>query len=214
VLTPASGSGIVKRRHPRLGLALIAGGAIVVAGAAVAIPLLSRGGDAATSPKARAMAAPSQTTAGTPTATPQPQLGLRSAPPKPASKQAKRPAKGCRDYQRTYNVPHAGSALLKVSVCRQDYKGTATLTDTAAKDGWDVCLQLRGHVTGADPTYVSTVLSSKDGHVRSFDNGPRARFGAKSKRTEDYVDVNVGQCRTSGAFTITSWKTQDQLAAG
>jgi hypothetical protein len=82
------------------------------------------------------------------------------------------------------------------------------------KDGWDICLQLRGHITGGPSTYVSTIVSSHDGRMRAFDNGPKARFGAKTKRTEDSVTVNVGRCRGSGAGVQTSWQTQQRLAAG
>jgi serine/threonine protein kinase len=205
---PASG------RRRAIGWALLAGAAVVVAGAAVAVPLWPGGGDAATAPPVRtAVTAPSTPT---PTPTPvthRPQLnGVRSGAP--IAKPKKKPAKGCRDYQRAYGVTHAGSVLLKVSVCRGAYTGTAVLTDTAAKDGWNVCLQLRGHVAGTADNYISTVLSSRDGRVRAFDNGPKARFGPKTTRTEDSVAVNVGRCRGSGASIQTSWQTQDKLAAG
>ncbi|MFB9838151.1 hypothetical protein, partial [Actinoallomurus acaciae] len=177
-------------------------------------PLWPDGGDAATAPPVRtAVTAP---TAPTPTRTPvthRPRLnGVRSGAP--IAKPKKKPAKGCRDYQRAYTVTHAGSVQLKVSVCRGAYTGTAVLGDTAAKDGWDICLQLRGHVTGAQETFISTILSSRDGRVRAFDNGPKARFGAKTTRTEDSVAVNVGRCRGSGSALQTSWQTQDKLAAG
>jgi hypothetical protein len=189
---------------------------VVVAGAAVAVPLWPDGGDAATSPKVRVAAAPATPTPTPTSATPEPHLnGVRSgattATPK---KHAKHPAKGCRDYQRAYPVSDAGSVALKVSVCRGAYTGEAVLSDTAPKDAWSVCVQLRGHVTGAVPTYISTILSSKDGGVPAFANGPRARFGAKTTRTEDFVDVKAGRCKGSGAHISTSWQTHDQLAAG
>jgi predicted Ser/Thr protein kinase len=213
-LTPAATAVVSRRRRPRVGWALLAGAAVVVAGAALAVTLWPHGGDAATSPKVRVAAAtPATSASATPQApvTPHPQLnGVRSGVPKPTPKHTKQPAKGCRDYDRTYGVTHAGSAVLKVSVCRGAYTGTVAFTDTAPKDGWDLCLQLRGHVTGTPPTYVSTIVSSHDGRVRAFDNGPKARFGAKTKRTEDSVALNVGRCR--GAQI--SWQTQQQLAAG
>jgi hypothetical protein len=188
---------------------------VIVAGVAVAVPLWPDGGDAATSPKVRAAAAtPASPTPQAPVSR-RPQLnGVRSGVPKPTPKHTKHPAKGCRDYDLSYGVTHAGSAVLTVSVCRGAYTGTVVLTDTVPKDGWDVCLQLRGHVTGTPPTYISTILSSRDGRVRAFDNGPKARFGATTKRTEDSVAVNVGRCRGSGAGIQTSWQTQRQLAAG
>ncbi|GAA4482100.1 hypothetical protein GCM10023191_001910 [Actinoallomurus oryzae] len=205
---PASG------RRRTVGWALLAGAAVVVAGAAVAVPLWPGGGDAATAPPVRtAVTAPSTPTPTPAPTTHRPQLnGVRSGAP--IAKPKKKPAKGCHDYQRAYTVTHAGSVLLKVSVCRGAYTGTAVLADTAAKDGWNICVQLRGHVTGSPETYVSTVLSSRDGRVRAFDNGPKARFGAKTTRTEDSVAVNVGRCRGSGAALQTSWQTQDKLAAG
>jgi Protein kinase domain len=216
-LTPASTS-VVERRRPRIRWAVLAGAGVVVAGAAVAVPLWPNGGDAATSPRVRVAAAPATPTpAPTPTeVTPGPHLngvraGATTATPK---KHAKHPAKGCHDYRRAYPVGHAGSVSLTVSVCREAYSGDAVLSDTAPKDGWSVCVQLRGHVTGADPTYISTILSSGDGRVRAFGNGPRTRFGAKTTRTEDFVGVNVGRCKGSGAHISTSWQTHDQLAAG
>jgi hypothetical protein len=214
-LTPASGS-VAERRRPRVRWAVLAGAAVVVAGAAVAVPLWPDGGDAATSPKVRVAAAPA-TPMPTPTsATPEPHLnGVRSgATTATPQKRAKHPAKGCRDYQRAYPVSRAGSVALKVSVCRGAYTGDAVLSDTAPKDAWSVCVQLRGHVTGAAPTYISTILSSNDGGVRAFANGPRARFGAKTTRTEDFVEVKVGPCKGSGARISTSWQTHDQLPAG
>ena len=214
-LTPAA-TAVVRRRRSPVGWAVLAGAAVIVAGAGVAVPLWPDGGDAATSPKVRVAAAtPAASATPTPRApvTPQPQLnGVRSGVPKPTPKPTKHPAKGCRDYNRPYGVTHVGSAVLKVSVCRGAYTGAVTFTDSAPKDGWDVCLQLRGHVTGTPPTYISTILSSHDGRLRAFDNGPKARFGATTKRTEDSVAVNVGRCRGAGGQT--SWQTQQQLAAG
>jgi predicted Ser/Thr protein kinase len=212
-LTPtATATAIVKRRW--VGWAVLAGAAVIIAGAAVAVPLWPDGGDAAIAPKVRVAASTPATPTPQAPATRQPQLnGIRSGVPKPTPKKYK-PAKGCLDYERAYGVTRAGSVLLKVSVCRGAYTGTAVLGDTAPKDGWDICLQLRGHVTGTPPTYVSTTLSSRDGRVRAFDNGPKARFGAKTKRTEDSVTVNVGRCRGSGVHIQTSWQTQQQLAAG
>jgi serine/threonine protein kinase len=213
--TPAVASAVAGRRRT-VGWVVLAGAAVVVAGAAVAVPLWPDGGDAATAPPVRAAVTVPSTPTPTPTraaVTHRPQLnGVRSGAP--VAKAKKKPAKGCRDYERTYSVTHAGSVRLKVSVCRGAYTGTAVLTDTAPKDGWDVCLQLRGHLTGAPESYISTVLSSRDGRVRGFDNGPKTRFGAKTKRTEDFVVLNVGRCRGSGNGMQTSWQGQTRLAAG
>jgi serine/threonine protein kinase len=214
-LTPASTSA-VPRRRPRVGWAILAGAAVVVAGAAVAVPLWPRGGDAATAPKARAAAVPTTPTPAPVTHGPHIN-GVRSAATRtvePQQHKKKRPATGCRDYQRSYTVSHAGSVFLKVSVCRGAYAGDAVLADTAAKDGWDICLQLRGHITGSGEVYVSTTLSSRDGGLRAFDNGPRLRYGAKTTRTQDFLVVNVGRCTGSGATISTSWQTQSRLAAG
>jgi predicted Ser/Thr protein kinase len=216
MLTPASGSGSVAgRRNPRLGWAILAGAAVVVAGAAVAIPLWPDGGDAATAPQAHTAAVPT-TPSPVASVTPSPQMnGIRSGVAKPVKPKHKHPAKGCRDYQHVYTMLGYGTALLKVSVCRDAYTGTAVLGDTAPKDGWDVCLQLRGHLTGPGPaTYISTTLTSKEGRVRTFDNGPKARFGPKNTHTEDSVTVNAGRCKGSGTRIQTSWQTQEQLAAG
>jgi predicted Ser/Thr protein kinase len=216
VLTPAPAS-TGGRRRPRVGWAILAGAAVVVVGAVVAVPLWPDGGDAArAAPQVRAAAAPT-TPAPSPSVTPGPHLnGIRSGAAKPAGhkKHAKHPAKGCRDYQRAYSVGGAGSVLLKVSVCRGAYTGDVVLADAAPKDGWDVCLQLRGHVTGPGAVYVSTTLTSRDGGMQSFDNGPKARYGARTTRTEDQVVVNAGRCKGSGARIQTAWQTQDQLASG
>ncbi|MGH3378448.1 MAG: hypothetical protein ACRDP6_27365, partial [Actinoallomurus sp.] len=205
---------VAGRRNPRVGWAVAAGAAVVVVGVAVAIPLWPHGGDAATAPKTHAAAVP---TAPSPVASvhPTPQMnGIRSGVAKPV-KPTKHPRKGCRDYQHVYTMLSAGTIVLKVSVCRDAYTGSAILGDTAPKDGWDICLQLRGHLAGPGPvTYISSILTSRDGHVRAFDNGPKVRFGAKTKRTEDSVTVNAGRCKGSGSRIQTSWQTQEQLATG
>jgi predicted Ser/Thr protein kinase len=219
VLTPAATPTAPPAGRRRLGWAILAGAAVVVIGAIVAVPLWPDSGDAArAAPRAQAATAPA--TPPPPTASPSPSLthgpqlnGVRSGAVKPPKKHAK-PAKGCRDYQRAYTVGGAGSVLLKTSVCRGAYTGSVVLADTAAKDGWDVCLQLRGHIKGSGAVYVSTTLTSRSGGMQSFDNGPKARFGAKTTRTEDQVTVNAGRCKGSGAGIQTSWQTQDQLAAG
>jgi hypothetical protein len=186
----------------------------------VAVPLWPDSGDAArAAPRAHAATAPATPPPPAPSTSPSithgPQLnGVRSGAVKPPKKHAKPPAKGCRDYQRAYGVGGAGSVLLKASVCRGAYTGSVALADAAAKDGWDVCLQLRGHVRGPGAVYVSTILTSRNGGVQSFGNGPKARYGATTTRTEDQVTVNVGRCKGSGAGIQTSWPTQDQLAAG
>ncbi len=212
VLTPAATPVAGDRRRPRLGWAVLAGAAVVAAGVAVAIPLWPGGGDAATSPRVRAAAA-----SATPTPVRSPAHRRRTARVRPGVLEVtpkKTPAKGCRDYTRTYPVSKVGSAVLKISVCRGAYTGEAVLGDMAPRDGWDVCLQLRGHVVGPGGAYVSTVISSRDGRVRAFDNGPRARYGARTKHTQDAVTVNAGRCRGTGAALQTSWQSQDQLAAG
>jgi hypothetical protein len=218
VLTPAATPTSPPAGRRRLGWAILAGAAVVVIGAIVAVALWPDSGDAArAAPRAQAATAPA--TPPPPTASPSPSLthgpqlnGVRSGAVKPPKKHAK-PAKGCRDYQRAYTVG-GGSVLLKTSVCRGAYTGSVVLADTAAKDGWDVCLQLRGHIKGSGAVYVSTTLTSRSGGMQSFDNGPKARFGAKTTRTEDQVTVNAGRCKGSGAGIQTSWQTQDQLAAG
>lgn len=204
-------------RRPALRWAVVAGVAVVAAGAAVAVPLWPDGGDAATAPRVRAAA---ETPGASPRSRPrpsarQPQLtGVRSGVPRSTASKQKKPAEGCRDYRRAYSVTGAGSALLTVSVCRTVYTGTATLADTTPKDGWDVCLQLRGHLAGTPAGFVSTVVSSRDGTVRGFDNGPKARYGASTPRTEDFVKVNVGRCRGSGRALQTSWQFRQRLATG
>jgi predicted Ser/Thr protein kinase len=220
VLTPASGSVAVDgRRRSRIGWAILAGAAVVVAGTALAVPLWPHGGDAATTPKARAAAGPATPPPPSPAAslTPKPQMnGIRSGAAKAVKpKHSKHPGKGCRDYQHAYTMMGSGTVLLNVSVCRDAYTGSTVFADTAPNDGWDVCLQLRGHITGPEPaTYVSTTMTSRDGRTRAFDNGPKARFGPKSTRTEDSVIVNAGKCKGSGTQIQTSWMTQERLAAG
>jgi hypothetical protein len=196
---------------------VLAGAAVVVVGTAVAIPLWPDGGDAATAVKTRAAAAVPSTPAPAPVATytPRPQMnGVRSGAPK--VKHTKAPAKGCRDYEHVYTMLGTGAAVLQVSVCRDMFSGTAVLADAAPKDGWDVCVQLRGHVAAPGPaTYMSTSpMTSGDGRTHSFQNGPKVKLGAKTKTTEDSVAVNVGRCKGSGSRIQTSWQTQETLAAG
>lgn len=197
----------------------MAGAAVVVAGAAVAVPLWPDGGDAATAAKARAAADVPATPTSAPTSvaptTPEPQLnGVRSGIPRPAK--TKRPAKACRDYQHVYTMIGTGTVFLHVSVCRDAFSGTAVLADSAPKDGWDVCVQLRGHLTGPGPaTYLSTLpMTSRAGNAHSFQNGPKVKFGPKTTRTEDSVTVNTGRCRGSGSKVQTSWQNQERLATG
>lgn len=204
-------------RRRRVGWALLAGAAVVVVGVAVAVPLWPGGGDAATASKTRAAADVPPTPTPTPVApvTPRTQInGVRSGAPKPGH--SKKPAKGCRDYQHVYTMLGTGTVVLKVSVCRDVFSGTAVLADAAPKDGWDICVQLRGHVAGPGPaTYMSTTpMTSHDGRVHSFENGPKVKLGAKTKTTEDSVAVNSGRCRGSGAHIQTSWQDQEKLAAG
>jgi predicted Ser/Thr protein kinase len=224
VLTPAPGAALPAGTAPggwrrRVRWAVLAGAAMVVAGAAVAVPLWPHGGDAATASKARATADVPPTPTPTPVApvTPRTQMnGVRSGVPRPTAEHSTAPARGCRDYQHVYTMLGAGTVLLHVSVCRDVFSGTAGLVDSAPDDGWDVCVQLRGHVAGPGPaTYMSTTpMTSRDGRVHSFQNGPKVKFGAKTKTTEDSVAVNAGKCQGSGTQIQTSWQTQEQLAAG
>jgi hypothetical protein len=122
---------------------------------------------------------------------------------------------GCRAYTRAYGLPGAGTALFKGIVCRTGYSGTVVLVDTAPKDKWEVCAQLRGHLAESPGGFIGTpLISSKGGSVQSFDNGPTVRFGAKTKRTEDWVQLNAGRCRRSGGKLASSWQTHDRLATG
>jgi hypothetical protein len=57
-------------------------------------------------------------------------------------------------------------------------------------------------------------MSSRNGGVQGFDNGPKVRFGPASTRTEDWVALNVGRCKGSGAGMRSAWQTHDRLAAG
>jgi predicted Ser/Thr protein kinase len=200
----------------RMGWAILAGTAVVVAAAALAVPLWPHGGDAATSPKTRAASAPDTPTPTPTTHDPQARAIIRSASPKPVKKHSPKPSTGgCRDYSRAYGVTNVGTVLVKASVCRGVYSGSAVTVDTASKDGWDVCLQLRGHVAGPGNIFISTpIMSSRQGGVHSFRNGPTLRFGSKSTRTEDWVVLNAGKCRGSGAKTQSTWQTHDRLATG
>jgi hypothetical protein len=218
---PAPASGALARTDApgrrRVHWAVIAGAAaVVVAGVALAVPLWPDGGDAADGPKARAAAELPTTPTPTPTAvaptTPEPQLnGVRSGLPRaPAHK----PGWKCRDYQHVYTMLGIGTVVLHVSVCRDVFSGTAVLADSAPKDGWDVCVQLRGHVT-KPAAYLSTLpMTSKGGRTQSFKNGPTVKFGPKTTRTEDSVAVNAGRCHGSGAHVQTSWVDQERLPAG
>lgn len=222
MLTPASGSvlrsGAGRRRRAKW--IVLAGAAVVVGGLAVAVPLWPGGGDASTGPKthtaAEVPATPMPTPASVAPTTPEPQLnGVRSGIPKP--KATHKSHWKCRDYQHVYTMIGTGTVFLKVSVCRDVFSGTAVLADSAPKDGRDVCLQLRGHLTGltGSAAYLSTVpMTSKGGHVHSFQNGPTVKFGPTTAKTEDSVAVNTGSCRSSGANVQTSWQDQEQLATG
>jgi predicted Ser/Thr protein kinase len=204
-------------RRPRVAWALLAGAA-VVSTVAVAVPLWPHGDDAATSPKTRAVGAPYTPPPTSATPAPQARGIVRSASPKAVKgkKHSPKPATGgCRDYSRAYGVRDVGTVLVKVTVCRGVYSGSAMTADTAPKDGWAVCTQLRGHVTGPGNIYISTpILSSRDGGVHGFTNGPSVRFGAKTTRAEDWVALSAGKCRGSGTKVQSAWQTHDQLAAG
>ena len=146
---------------------------------------------------------------------PEPQLnGVRSGIPRPAK--TKRPPRACRDYQHVYTMIGTGTVFLHVSVCRDAFSGTAVLADSAPKDGWDVCVQLRGHLTGPGPaTYLSTLpMTSRNGNAHGFQNGPTVKFGPKTTKTEDSVTVNTGRCRGSGSKVQTSWQNQERLVTG
>ncbi len=119
----------------------------------------------------------------------------------------------CRYYDRTYGVGNAGSEHLKINVCRSEFTGNLVLSDTAPRDGWDVCIQLRGQLTTPVP-FISQLMSSRDGPVHDFDNGPRARFGAGTTYTEYSVMVKIGICQGSGSTFKSSWQSEDHLAPG
>jgi hypothetical protein len=128
---------------------------------------------------------------------------------------ANRKAVGCRDYARTYGLPGTGTVIFKGTICRTVYSGTFVLADTKPKDDFEVCAQLRGHLKGSPGGFISTALiSSKDHGVQSVDNGPTVRFGAATKRTEDWVQLNAGRCRRSGKTLKSSWQTHERLATG
>ncbi|WP_433174126.1 serine/threonine-protein kinase [Actinoallomurus sp. CA-150999] len=194
-----------------------AGAATALAAVALAVALWPDGGSAAVRPKTLAAAA---------TPSPQPSSSAPNTPPNDALSQNRSPhpsatpsksptpkRPGCKDYTRAYGLPGTGTVLLKGTVCRTAYSGTLVLVDTAPKDQWQACAQLRGHLTGSPGGFISTALiASKSGAVQSFDNGPTVRFGAKTKRTEDWVQLNAGRCRRSGGKLVSSWQTHERLA--
>lgn len=199
----------------RVGWGILAGAAVVVAGVTLAVPLWPSGGDAATPPRARAVAL---SPTPTPTLTPalgRPRLnGVRSGSPIPTKSPVHAKA-SCRAYDRVYGIGGLGSVLLKASICPGVYSGTVVLLDTAPKDGWDVCAQLRGHVAGSPPTFVSSAIqTSKDGGVHEVENGPDIRFGPKNTRTMDWVRVHYGKCRGSGTSAKSTWTGGDRLTPG
>ncbi|GAA4628654.1 hypothetical protein GCM10023196_045940 [Actinoallomurus vinaceus] len=197
-----------------------AGAVTALAAVVLAVALWPDGGSAATSPKTVAAAATPSPSSSAPNTPPNDAL-LQSRTPHPSatpSKKKQSPAPkgpGCKGYTRAYGLPGTGTVLLKGTVCRTAYSGTLVLVDTAPKDQWQACAQLRGHLTGSPGGFISTALiASKGGSVQSFDNGPTVRFGAKTKRTEDWVQLNAGRCRRSGGKLVSSWQTYERLAPG
>ncbi|GAB3967007.1 hypothetical protein GCM10029978_033410 [Actinoallomurus acanthiterrae] len=197
-----------------------AGAVTALAAIALAVSLWPDGGSAAIPPKTVAAAA---------TPSPQPSSSAPNTPPNDALSQNRSPSPsatpkktspapngpGCKSYSRAYGLPGTGTVLLKGTICRTAYSGTLVLIDTAPKDQWQACAQFRGHLTGSPSGFISTALiASKGGAVQSFDNGPTVRFGAKTKRTEDWVQLNAGRCRRSGGKLVSSWQTHERLATG
>ncbi len=185
---------------------VFAGAGVVVAGVALAIPLWPGGGDAVTAPKTRP-ASVSESPTPTATAGPPRQASgaIEAAPAK------RKPPHGCKEYTRAYTVAHVGTVRVKALVCRGGFTGTAVLADTAPKDAYSPCLQLRGHVTGPAGEFISTqVMSGKTGAAQNFQNGPKFRYGSKTKRTENWVVLNTGRC--SG--TTPAWQSKDKLVTG
>ncbi|MCO5970690.1 serine/threonine-protein kinase [Actinoallomurus soli] len=202
-----------------------AGAATALVALLLALLLWPDGGGAEDSGKTMAVATtpssrPSSPASGTPTD--DSLRGGRTPTPTPTpgrtkKKSSARPkAQGCRDYSRAYGLPGgAGTVIFKGTVCRTAYSGTFVLADTKPKDGFEVCAQLRGHLKGSPGGFISTPLISSKGHgVQSVDNGPTVRFGATTKRTEDWVQLNAGRCRRSGSTLTSSWQTHERLATG
>ncbi|MEV0407244.1 serine/threonine-protein kinase [Actinoallomurus sp. NPDC050550] len=194
----------------------VVGAGAVSALAAVALAVaLWPGGSAAVPPKTVAAAAtPSpQSSSSAPNTPPNDTLSQNRSPHPSATPTPSPKGPGCKDYTRAYGLPGTGTVLLKGTVCRTAYSGTLVLVDTAPKDQWQACAQLRGHLTGSPGGFISTALiASKSGAVQSFDNGPTVRFGAKTKRTEDWVQLNAGRCRRSGGKLVSSWQTHERLS--
>ncbi|MFL6056934.1 MAG: serine/threonine-protein kinase [Actinoallomurus sp.] len=215
-----NGVPVSRRSTARWAVGAVAATALVALG--LAVFLLPDGGSAASPGRTVAAAeTPSpQPSSSTPSTSPDDALrqGRSRAPsPTPTKKRSSPSPKGpgCREYTRTYGLPGTGSVLFKGTICRTVYSGAFILADTAPKDAWEVCAQLRGHLTGSAGGFISTALiSSKGGSVQSVDNGPTVRFGATTKRTEDWVQLNAGRCRRSGGTLVSSWQTHERLATG
>ncbi|MEV5711718.1 protein kinase [Actinoallomurus sp. NPDC052274] len=225
---PASRAGTASRaaappasRRSAARWAVGAGAATALVALLLAVLLWPDGGGSASPGKTVAVAATPSSQPSSPASTSPDDALHQGRTPTPTPTRTKKKsstgskAPGCRDYTRTYGLPGAGTVIFRGSVCRTVYSGTFVLADTAPKDGWEVCAQLRGHLTGSAGGFISTaLLSSKGGGVQSVDNGPTVRFGAKTKRTEDWVQLNAGRCRRSGKNLTSSWQTHERLATG
>ncbi len=193
-------------RRSRAGLVFLAGAVAVVAATALALSLWPDGGDAATSatgtPTPRASVAPKA-------ASKEPEAsGVMRATP---HRKRPKPAAGCHTYNEIYGVSNGGTVIVNANICRTGFSGTAITGDLVPNDGYDVCVQLRGHVTGPGNVIISTpIMSSKSGGTHSFSNGPSTRFGANTTRTEDWVQLNVGRCKGASA----AWQTRQHLKTG
>ncbi|GAA0326772.1 protein kinase [Actinoallomurus spadix] len=210
-------------RRPTARWAVGAGAATALVALVLTLLLWPDGDGATGSQKAAAVAATPSPRSSSPAPGTSPDDTLRrggTPAPTPTPGRSKKKGSagakaGCRDYARAYGLPGTGTVIFKGTICRRVYSGTFVLADTKPKDGFEVCAQLRGHLTGSPGGFISTALISSRTHgVQSVDNGPTVRFGAKTKRTEDWVQVNAGRCRRSGKTLTSSWQTHERLATG
>ncbi len=195
---------VIGGRRPRPWMVL-AGVGVVVAGFAIAVPLWPGGGDTVTTPKTRPASASEAPPAPSPSVPVRRQASgaIQASPAKP------KPPHGCKEYTRSYTVAKAGTVRFKALVCRGGFTGTAIVADSAPKDAYVPCVQLRGHLKGPGGVFMSTaVMAPKT--AQGFKNGPKFRYGSKTKKIEDFVAVNVGRCK--GATP--AWQSKDQLATG
>jgi hypothetical protein len=192
-------------RRPPVGLVFLAGAAAVVTVTILALSLWPGGGDAATS-------APSTPTPAATSASPRPLARIpRASGMIRATHHKNLKPVGCHAYTEMYTVSGAGTVMVNANICRTGFSGTAIIADMVPTDGYDVCLQLGGHLTGPGKTFLSTeLISSASGGTHRFDNGPRKRFGPDTTHTEDYILLNVGRCKGS----TPTWQIHDRLKTG